>query len=104
MSREEQRRDYSHREMSELIVSFILFQEKIMSALSDLQAAVAALTTEVGLVVTQLGKGTTGTPDSALTPLTTAVAAATASLAAAMPAPTSVAPAAPEAPTPPAAS
>ncbi len=99
MSRDENRKEFRNDEFAEMLLYYIQLQERIMTALTDLQASVAALTTEVGLAVTALGNTTVvGTPDAALAPLTAAVSAATASLAAAMaPAPVPPVPPAPPA-------
>lgn len=66
----------------------------IMSELANLQAAVAANTTATNAAVAALQNPATGTPDSALVPLTTAITANNAALTAATPAPAPAAPAA----------
>lgn len=104
MSRDDPRKEFRADEVAEMLQLYFIHQERIMTALADLQASVAALTTEVGLAVAALHNPpvVVGTADADLVPLTAAVGAATASLAAAL-APAPATPAEPAAPTPPAA-
>ena len=102
---EERRREFLAREVQEMMFQLFELFGDVMSALTDLQAAVATLDTEVGLAVAALKAPVTivGTSDAQLAPVTAAVAAAAATLAAAIPVPVAPAPVAPAPPVAPAA-
>lgn len=99
MSREEPKREYRNGDISEMLELYLRQQEFIMSALTDLQAAVAGLTSEVTAVVAALGAAVPGSIAPAdAEAVVTQINAATASLTAALTPAAPVAPVAPVAP------
>lgn len=95
---EEYRREYRVDEVFDIVREILHLQRHIMSALTDLQAAVAAATGMDGTAVATINaltaqvadltkkladaQAASGTPDSELTPLTDSLAAGTAALGA----------------------
>jgi hypothetical protein len=80
---EQNRLEFDELEDRELLIRIIHNQEKLMSGLSDLQAAVAANTTAVAAAVAALG--TIGDSDAAVEAAATQLASDTALLVAATP-------------------